>query len=90
MDIHAEMIDAYPDFSELVGEATAEPYPVQGERRVKQHKANINALRDAVVEGDDAEAGRILRIMICAQLDDWGGASAYQAEKAEYLRGEDR
>jgi hypothetical protein len=90
MDIHAELIDTYPDFSELVAEAVSEPYPVQGERRVKQHKSNISALRDAVVEGDDAEAGRILRIMICAQLDDWGGVSAYQAEKAEYLMESER
>lgn len=87
---HHDQIATYPDFAELVSEACAEPYPIRGERRVRQHKANINALRDAVVEGDDAEAGRILRIMICAQLDDWGGVSAYEAEKAEYLMETDR
>ena len=87
MDIEHRIL-TYPDFSELVGEATAEPYPVQGERRIKQHRANISALKSAIVDCDNAEAGRILRIMIEDQLNDWHGE--YQAERAEYLWEQDR
>ena len=75
----------YPDFSELVSEATAEPFPIHGARRIEFVKVRMDALRLAVCEGDDATAGKILRELIEGQFDEWAGRDAERrVERAEY------
>jgi hypothetical protein len=74
----------YPDFHELVAESTAEPYPIHGERRIQFVKQRMNALRDALCDADDATAGKILRVLIEGQFQEWESLDAERrAERAE-------
>ena len=66
-----DAIDAYPDFHELLSEATAEPYPVHGKERHQYVQVRVSGIREAILTGDDAEAGKLLRELVVAQVKEW-------------------
>ena len=66
-----DFIDAYPDFNELLAEATAEPFPVHGEDRIAFVRSHVAQLKAALLEQDDAEVGRMLRELIESQAREW-------------------
>jgi len=50
-----EILADYPDANEFIGEALGKDY-----QESKDRQANSSAILDAVIAGDDAEAGRII------------------------------
>ena len=61
-------IEFYPDSTELICESVANAYSEAG---VKDRHAKADAIREAIVTGDDAEAGRILRELVYRQAYLW-------------------
>ena len=61
-------IEFYPDSTELLCESIANAYV---EADVADRHAKADAIREAIVTGDDAEAGRILRELVYRQAYLW-------------------
>ena len=66
-----DAIDSYPDFNELLAEATAEPFPAHGIDRHQYVQNRVSGIREAILDGDDTQAGKLLRELVVAQVKEW-------------------